>query len=174
MLSVEHLSSLLVECKNMCQKLQNAIDTISGSYQTEVFFAGVTGHKYKTNLKLTPEKNKVYIKFHNKHEVTDTALNINDVLIKIQHSGYDLDVHDPNSVFDSDTFMYCQRVSPDSNIYVGHLEIKPMVTDEGKTKSIIRLRDDTHATFDWVMISIYANIVNPDVQFITFSSEPLI
>lgn len=173
MLSVEHLSSLLVECKNMCQKLQNAIDTINGSYETTDVPKNVT-FKYKSSLKLTPEKNKIYIKFHNKCEVTDTALNDDTTCIQIQHSGYDLDVHDPNTQFEPDTWTICQRVSPDSNVYVAHLDIKPMITAEyPKTESIVRLRGDIHATFDYVIIRI-SGIVNPNINFVTFSTEKLI
>jgi len=183
MLSADSLTSLLNDCKNMVSKLETTIAEINKYLMpTETHNISdwpkgddIETITFKSKLKLTPEKNTIYIKFHKQRE-GGPALRNDNLMLCIQHNGYNVPMYSPYCDGATDYTYLSQMWKLDNNMYAVQLNIKLISTDSTETAPIIKLDKDRYIMYDHLTICLRGDgeDINAATDFVTFSTDVLV
>lgn len=102
--------------------------------ETENFFipytCGTNIHtyiKYKSNLKLDAKNHYLYIKFHNKSNSDDVAINNDKLIIGLQNHGYSIPINKKAWLInDNAGWMSLKEINDSNNVYVLNIDVKTL------------------------------------------------
>lgn len=150
-------------------------------YETSAFILRDMGarsdFKYKTVLKLDPNKNKIYVKFHKNPEISAPALNNDNLHIKVQHNGYDMILYDHamTDEYYGPATISMEKINNSNNVYVLTFNVNKLLPKCYNCETelpLIKVRDNEYAIYNDLII-IISGSSNPDAKFVTFSTDPL-
>lgn len=190
MLSADYLTSLLNDYKTLVSKLETTIAGINKifasmeTYDIRYWPAGddVETIIFESKLELTPEKNMIYIKFHENCE-GGPALDNDNLMLCFQHDGCDVPIYSPHC--DGETgYIHLSKIRTSNNmnvnvnvnVYVAQLDVKLMNIISAEPVSIIKLCEDRYALYDHLTIFVkgHGDDISAATNFVTFSTEMLV